>query len=113
MSDTMRIYGNRDTNIASQPSRLMLGVVPAVMIVDDDDLVRRTWPPWTGWSYAGASAAAQFTARLRAAKRFLSLEFSVNNMAEKRRANLCSNKGGPYLRAVSSKTPVLTLIKGA
>jgi len=162
MSDRMRIYANRDTNTKAHPSRLMLDVAPAVMIVDDDDLVRqhlkeivsaagysaRTAPTgiealhslkrsfasivitdrnmaamdglelcrrirghaWPGYVYiivltvhdqekdvhagldAGAddyiskrTPAAQFTARLRAAKRFLSLDFSMSNIVEKKR----------------------------
>jgi two-component system cell cycle response regulator len=162
MSDTMRSYVERDLGTNQPPSRIGYNIAPAVMIVDDDDLVRqhlkeivtaagysaRTAPTgiealhslkrsfasivitdrsmaamdglelcrrirahsWPGYVYiivltvhdqekdihagldAGAddyiskrTPAAQFTARLRAAKRFLSLEFSVNSMVEKKR----------------------------
>jgi two-component system, cell cycle response regulator len=162
MSDTMRNYVDPGVTETHQPPRRLFNVAPAVMIVEDDDLVRqhlkeivtvagysartaatgiealhslkrsfasivvsdrnmaamdglelcrrirgRAWP---GYVYiillsvldqekdihagldAGAddyiskrTPAAQFTARLRAAKRFLSLEFSMNNIVDKKR----------------------------
>jgi two-component system, cell cycle response regulator len=162
MSDTMRSYMDRDVNTSQPSTRLAFNIAPAVMIVDDDDLVRqhlkeivtaagysaRTAPTgiealhslkrsfasivvtdrnmaamdglelcrrirgraWPGYVYiivltvhdqekdihagldAGAddyiskrTPAAQFTARLQAAKRFLSLEFSMNGIVEKKR----------------------------
>jgi two-component system cell cycle response regulator len=162
MSDTMRNYVDREATESQQSPRLLFNIAPAVMIVDDDDLVRqhlkeivtaagysaRTAPTgiealhslkrsfasivvtdrnmaamdglelcrriraraWPGYVYiilltvldherdihAGLDAgaddyiskripAAQFTARLRAAKRFLSLKFSMNSVVEKKR----------------------------
>jgi diguanylate cyclase (GGDEF)-like protein len=162
MSDTMRNSVDSEFTEIRQPPRLLFNIAPAVMIVDDDDLVRqhlkeivtaagysaRTAPTgiealhslkrsfasivvtdrnmaamnglelcrrirgsaWPGYVYvivltvldherdihagldAGAddyiskrTPVAQFTARLRAARRFLSLEFSANSIIEKNR----------------------------
>jgi two-component system cell cycle response regulator len=162
MSDPMRSYVDREVTEPQQAPRLVFNTAPAVMIVDDDDLVRqhlkeivtaagysaRTAPTgiealhslkrsfasivvtdrnmaamdglelcrrirgysWPGYVYiivltvfdqekdihagldAGAddyiskrTPAAQFTARLRAANRFLSLEFSMKSTVEKKR----------------------------
>ena len=90
MSDTMRIYGNRDTNIAAQPTRLMLDVAPAVMIVDDDDLVRQHLKEIVSAAGYSARTAPTGIEALHSLKRsFASIVITDRNMAAMDGLELC------------------------